>query len=183
MCVWSQLIPVVKDLTLPCSPRAHYFSCTDALRSCLSAVHHQPSPCCALAVESFFKLFFTVILIFMIILCILVTLLWMWNNLLLCKFENGKKLFFVGCCDCRVVSWCSTFLICICAPEVLVAPVYQGYRARTKVSPHYWCNSCAFWKQIPSEVSPLKCGAFPFDGGSALVWGELEYSWSILCFV
>lgn len=174
LCVWSQLISVVKDLTFPCSVRAHYTCCSDALRSCLSAVHHQPLPCCVLAVESVFKLLFAVILIFMVILCILVILLCMWNNLLLCKFENGKKLFFVGWCDCRVVSWCPVFLICISAPEVLVVPVHQEYRARTKVSPHYWCNSRALWRQIPSGVSPLKCGAFPLDGGSALGWGELE---------
>lgn len=73
----------------------------------------------------------------MIILCIRVILLCVQNNLLLCKFQNGKKLFFVARYDCRVVSWCAILLISVCDPEVLVVPVHQEYRARTKVPPHY----------------------------------------------
>lgn len=48
-----------------------------------------------------------------------------------------KKLFFVAWNDCRVVSWCAILLISVCDPEVLVVPVHQEYRARTKVPPHY----------------------------------------------
>lgn len=163
-----------------CSKRVHFSLQSEStlllLQWCTENLFICSTPS-TLAVESFFKtFFFTVILIFMIILCIRVILLCVQNNLLLCKFQNGKKLFFVARYDCRVVSWCAILLISVCDPEVLVVPVHQEYRARTKVPPHYWCNSCAFWRQIPSEGrnSPLKCGAFPFDGGSALSWGELE---------